>query len=224
MDKIDERKEFLACIESCLERNNFQTVCELAQARLQNLPGDVDAKLALCHALIRMGRLGEGLELLSQVEDAVISLGRIYASLGDTCQQSGLIAESIRYYERYITLDPLSRKSEEIRKKLRVLRKDHIQTEEQEVPEDGDPAPEFCTLTMADLYIKQGHLDMAERVLERIVKREGQNEEASLKLAEVRAKQREKIVAAFSEKKKERIIAELERWLGNLGRMKAHAA
>jgi hypothetical protein len=79
---------------------------------------------------------------------------------------------------------------------------------------------DFQTVTLAELYIRQGHLRMAEEVLEKIVGRDLQNETASGLLREVR----EQILREASAEQYAGVVAELSRWMDNIGRLRGHAA
>ena len=50
MDANDrkEKDAFLAQAEAHLKRNDWPAVLDLAQRRLERLPGDLDARMAIC--------------------------------------------------------------------------------------------------------------------------------------------------------------------------------
>ena len=99
---------------------------------------------------------------------------------------------------------------------------------EAEAPRQGDlptggeasEAPEdFLTVTLAELYIRQGHLRQAESVLEKIVRREPQNDRAAGLLRDVRGR----LQPATASPGDAAVAAELSRWLDNVGRLRGHA-
>jgi len=75
-------------------------------------------------------------------------------------------------------------------------------------------------VTLAELYIRQGHLPLAAEVLEAIIAREPQQEKAAVMLREVR----ELIRREDAARRYAPVVAELSRWLGNIGRLRGHAA
>jgi Tfp pilus assembly protein PilF len=83
-----------------------------------------------------------------------------------------------------------------------------------EVPSD------FQTVTLAELYIRQGHLRPAAEVLEAIIRKDPGQEKAAAMLREVW----EKIYREESGKKDTEVATELSRWLDNIGRLRGHAA
>ena len=89
-----------------------------------------------------------------------------------------------------------------------------------ETAEDAGEVPaDFQTLTLAELYLRQGHLAMAEEVLEAVLKRDPRQEKAAERLDEVRAMLHPELrVSRFTP-----VIGELNRWLDNIGRLRSHA-
>jgi Tfp pilus assembly protein PilF len=91
------------------------------------------------------------------------------------------------------------------------------------VEESADESPEtpedFHTVTLAELYLRQGHLRLAERVLEKILRQEPRNEKATELLREVR----DRLQPEGSVQRQAAVKAELSRWLDNIARMRGHA-
>jgi thioredoxin-like negative regulator of GroEL len=74
---------------------------------------------------------------------------------------------------------------------------------------------EFCTVTLAELYIRQGHLDSAQNVLETILRENPVHETALFKLREV-----EELLRKNREKKqRDELIGELNGWLTNVQKL-----
>ena len=74
-------------------------------------------------------------------------------------------------------------------------------------------------MTLAELYIRQGHLQMAKKVLEAILRKDPREERAAIRLREIEA-----LSGEGSAAKAAPVIAELSRWLDNIGRLRGHAA
>lgn len=216
-----DRDAFLTRVEACLGGNDFQAVLELSANRFTRYPGDIDATIASCQAWIRLGRLEKAMSALSEAEDKIARLGRIYVSLGDICRTAGLLEESLRYYRRFLAIHPHSLLAGEVRENILSLEGEGKSAGAEEEDEE-ELAPDFYTLTMADLYIRQGHLDMARQVLEVIAGREELREAALQRLTEVGEIQRAKIIAAVAEKKRLEVLSQLQQWLDNATRMKRH--
>ena len=87
-------------------------------------------------------------------------------------------------------------------------------------------APDFYTTTLAELYIRQGHLDMALDVLGEILKREPENRMAADRLNDVMAMKHDGIREKTSllMEQNEVVIRELTKWLENIYRSRSHAS
>jgi hypothetical protein len=92
--------------------------------------------------------------------------------------------------------------------------------------ESGDinlPRPDFYTVTLADLYIKQGHLKMAAEVLQDIISKEPANIQARAKLDTVKAAIALKSIADIEATTSGELVNILSSWLENVSRIKEHA-
>jgi tetratricopeptide (TPR) repeat protein len=214
---VQERKRFLTEMEAYLGRNELRAVLNLAQARLKKMPGDLEARIVICRARLQQGRFDEARDMLSEMEEVLAGFSRIYASMGDICLKRGMEKEADDFYRRFRILSPEEAPVQDILDCLEGLGEktpEEGSAEEDEVPSD------FQTVTLAELYIRQGHLVQARDVLEKIVGNEPQNEKAGLLLGEVRGR----IEREAAEKLRQKVAAELSRWLDNIGRLRGHAA
>ncbi len=218
MDEMDlqGRKFFLAEAEAYFERNELPAVLDLAEARLKRTPGDLDARIAICRVWLLQGRVDEVREMLCEMEDILASLSRIYACMGDICIKKGMQDSAETYYRKFMFLNPGVPLSKDVTERLSGIEELHAADAEgdAEIPDD------FQTATLAELYIRQGHLPLAEEVLQKIIGRDPQNEKAALLLQDLR----ERVLGEASPQPYAGVIAELSRWLDNIGRLRAHAA
>jgi tetratricopeptide (TPR) repeat protein len=222
-DTTDQsRRTFLEKTEAFLEKGDFPAALDLAALRLQGLPGDPDARIAICRVRVLQGRLDEAGEMLHETEDLIASLSQIYRSMGDIFLEKGMPESAQTYYRRFISLNPDTPAALEIAERLENIAEpretdDQAESEEAEasrIPED------FQTVTLAELYIRQGHLQMAKEVLEAILLKDPRQERAAERLREVT----ERLCGEGSAAKAAPVIAELSRWLDNIGRLYGHAA
>lgn len=220
---------FLSQAELFLDQNLLREVQELAEDWLDRSPGDVDARMILCRAWMKMGKLEKVRIMLDEIEEMILGLSRIYVSMGDICRKSGLSREAANFYRKFVHLNPEASAAREVRGKIAAL--DNQGT----APGTADGAPAgseppavssaFRTLTMANLYIGQGHEEAAAEILEDILRRDPGNAEARDRLAEVAALlERKKQAEDGREDRRRRVLAELSRWLGNLERVRGCAA
>lgn len=223
----DGKMCFLSRVEALLEQRLFDLAQELAGERLQRLPDDVDARIAMCKIWTRMGRLERVEEILRDVEDRITDWSRLYAAMGDLCRESGLQKEAVRFYRRFLVLHPQGSAHQTVAEKLDRLMDAGaaaLLTEEDEdhYEQITDIAPDFHTMTLAELYLRQNQLEMARNVLKEIIRREPDHPEAGVRLREIE----DRLTAPQSDPDRqahEKVFLELSRWLQNIGRIGNYA-
>ena len=217
---LQERKSFLTQAEAYIDRNELSVVLDLAEERLKRTPGDLDARMTICRVWLLQGRIDEARDMLREMEDILASLSRIYACMGDICMKKGMREAAEDYYGKFKVLNPGAPRVRDILERLKGIEELHGTNTEGETEGDAGIPPDFQTVTLAELYIRQGHLRPAEQVLEKIVGQEPQNGKAAGLLQEVR----DRILREASVQRYAGVIAELSRWLDNIGRVRGHAA
>ncbi|HOK05736.1 MAG TPA: tetratricopeptide repeat protein [Syntrophales bacterium] len=216
-DEVMVREIFLSTAEGLLAAGKYSLALRLAQERLDACPDDLDALAVIGRAWLGMGDLANAREAVTQLERAQVSLARLYRDLGDLYLKRGFQAEALSCFHKSMTLLPdpslAASWSEQLDARIGRLERGRDVGGNEEDEEVGGPAPDFQTLTMAELYIAQGHLETARRVLEAVLAREPGNVQAAARLREVRR-------LLGGEEEREALIAELSRWLGNIGRIR----
>ena len=227
MDPEGSRR-FLSRVEALLEQRMFDLAQELAAERLGRLPDDVDARIAMCRVWTRMGRLERVEEILQEVEERIGDWSRLHAAMGDICRESGLKKEAVRFYRRFLVLNPQGAPYATVAEKLDRLMDDGADAlfpdEDQDHYEDISAiAPDFHTMTLAELYLRQNQTDMARNVLNEILRREPDHREAAVRLREIEERMPALQGHAAGGQIRERVIRELSRWLDNIGRIRGYA-
>jgi tetratricopeptide (TPR) repeat protein len=211
-----ERKLFLLQAETYLDQQDDETALSLAQARLKRTPGDLDARIVICRVWLLQGRIDETRDMLHEIEEIIESLSQIYVCMGDICMKRGMREAAEDYYGKFKVLNPEAPRVRDMSERLKGIEELH------ETNTEGDAGIplDFQTVTLAELYIRQGHLRPAEEILVKIVGQEPQNEKAAGLLQEVRGR----ILREASVQRYAAVIAELSRWLDNISRLRGHAA
>jgi tetratricopeptide (TPR) repeat protein len=219
-----ERKDFLSQIETFFDRNELQAVLDLAEARLRRNPGDLDARIGICRVRIQQGRIDEAREMLQEMEEILAGFSRIYVSMGDIYMKNGMEDSAEAFYRKHMALNPEAPRVRDILDAANGVEEpqgtDAEEEVEREPEEDAGIPSDFQTVTLAELYVRQGHFRQAEEILEKIVGHDPSQERAAQRLSEVR----EMIRREAAIKQAEPVIAELSRWLGNIDRLRGHAA
>ncbi|MHB9096783.1 MAG: tetratricopeptide repeat protein [Syntrophales bacterium] len=217
---LQGRDAFLEEVETFLNQGDDATALTLAELRLKRIPGDMDARIAICRVWIRQGRLEEAAAMLQEMEGTLASLSQVYAAMGALCLNEGLQESSDSYYRKFVALNPDSPLAQKITERLAAVEAPQETSARREEEDAAQVPSDFQTVTLAELYIRQGHLRPAAEVLEAIIRKDPAQEKAAEMLREVW----EMIFKEESGKRSPEVVAELSRWLDNIGRLRGHAA
>ena len=220
-DNRSEKELFIAQAESWLDQGLQKEAQDYALNWLERFPDDAEARVILCQAWTRMGKLDKVKKLLQEVDEAIFGMSVIYAKMGDICQRSGLNQEAITFYRKFLDLNPNSPITNEVAEKLHSL----APSSERIMPQAEEEQPQHSlsvmrTVTIAELYIKQGHSDLAAEILEEIIKKDRTNQRALAMLREIRGGD----VQPEKGAQPDAVLRELNRWLSNIDRIRSYAA
>lgn len=220
-----ERDSFFSNLNQQLERGLDQMALSQSIERLQRFPYDIDLKLTCCNILMKMGKDDDASKLINELNDFLIKLSRVYMHQGDIHAKNGLYREAVSCYRKYLNLNPHSDIADEVNGKIDVIatRADIGPDETEETAATGSVSSDFKTVTLAELYIQQGHLDMAEEVLKEILDNDPNNTAAAERLQEIKPPEDEKTADA-AEPQDAGIIETLGKWLRHLSRLKENAS
>lgn len=220
-----DRMNFLDQAEDLLQHNMFSEALSLAEARLARLPLDVDASVIAGNVFIGMGRVDDARDILREVEEIISGLSLIYVRMGDIYVKKGFYRDAVICYQKYISLNPTSDKVKEVVGKIALLEQEEpFITDIDSTDNENTPKPEFFTVTLADLYIQQGHFKMAAEVLEKILEKEPENVLARTKLDTVTTAIALKSSVNGDIVQSDNLAETLSCWLENINRLKKHAA
>lgn len=221
-----ETERFLSQAQFYLDNGLYREAEDFAETRLRDLPKDVDAKTVLCQVWMKTGRIPRVKDLLGEVEETIAELSKFHLVMGDVCRKGGLTREAIRFYRRFTALNPRSERAREVSWKLRTM--EPAQGEPlspawgggaEDQAEDAQISSDLYTLTLAELYIKQNHHDMAREVLNAILQKEPDNRKAADMIRDLDRIRKDRAAQERARGQKKRLLGELTKWLNNLPRV-----
>jgi tetratricopeptide (TPR) repeat protein len=221
----EDRLVFINQMETFMHQKMLPEALSLAEERLKILPVDLDARTFISLVLIKMGRIEESRDILHGLEKDITGLSFGYLHAADACREKGLNQDAVFCYQKFLSLNPLAEESREAAEKLALLQKEEHFPNEVDESESADIStkPEFYTVTLADLYVKQGHLKMAADILSEIIKRDPANVQARVKLDTVKAAIVLKASPGDTLTSTNNLIKTLSCWLENINRLNNHA-
>jgi tetratricopeptide (TPR) repeat protein len=201
LGEVVDRKEFIARAEACLEQDPARAV-DLALECLRIYPDDVEAKIILGIGWYRKGDKAPALDVLKGVLDDVIRWSPAFSILSELCRERGLDEEAERATRIYMSMNPESPEAiADLEDRLRRESLAYPETGAEKSDEEiGLPrGADFKTLTLADLYARQGYRELAEALLKEILATDPQNQDALERLRKLRPQAREENSAAVPE-------------------------
>ncbi|MGV8058311.1 MAG: tetratricopeptide repeat protein [Smithellaceae bacterium] len=220
----EDRLFFINQMETLLSHEMLPEALGVAEERLARLSFDIDARVFINKVLIEMGRIEESRNILRRLDEDLNRLSFVYLRAADVYREKGLKQDAVSCYQKFLSLNPLFERSREVAGKIALLQGEEHKASEVDESDSADmPRPEFYTLTLADLYIKQGHPKMAAEILAEIIKREPANVQARVKLDTVKASLALKSSSGDTVHSVNNLIKTLSCWLENIGRLKNHA-
>ena len=220
----EDRLIFVNQMESFLHQKMLQEALNMAEERLSRLPLDVDARAFINLTLIEMGRIEESRDVLYRLEKDFTKLAFVYLRAADVYREKGLNSDAVLCYQKFLSLNPLSEYSRQVAENISLLQEEKPLADLVDESGDADmPKPEFYTITLADLYIRQGHLKMAAEVLTEIITRDPANAQARAKLDTVKAAILLKSSPGGTVLLTNNLIKTLSCWLENIDRLKKRA-
>ncbi len=207
-----------------LKNNHFPEALILAQEQRRYNPLDVEAHVLAGKIHIRMGEFDQARDILTQVDQIISELSFVYARMADIYREKGLKSEAALCYRKFINLNPISEQAAAIAENLSFLEKqESAASDTDESGIENIPKPDFFTITLAELYINQGHLQMAKEVLKEIIKREPENISAAAKLVSVKLSMSKLKTVSDEDDGSNDLVKTLSGWLANIDRLNAHA-
>jgi len=203
---LKDREAFLYHAYTMLDKGAFGEATKLAEDRIRRYPGDVDAWLLVAASAVSMGRLKEAERILRELNHILPGWPQICECLGDVLRRMGMTQEAMEYYKSARSLAPSM--AERLAEKIAA----NEAGREDDEPEADDIPADFQTVTLADMYRKQGDEKKAISLLRKILERDPENREAQkrLKVSD----------SLHDDNPTTEVVGELDRWLQKLKRGK----
>ncbi|MBN2686902.1 MAG: hypothetical protein JXR85_01885 [Deltaproteobacteria bacterium] len=209
-DDVNDRDTFLSAAEAYIKGGLYGHAKLLAEKRILVNDGDMDAAFIRAICLVGMGQAEEARDILRFVDEMIYRWSGLYALLGETCRTMKLMSEAGRAYHSAGALKAAVHAREE----MMADREDEPHESDQEGLSDlGELSQDFHTVTLADLYIKQGHFEMARAVLKSVTARDPDNAGVHERLGYV-----ETMLIGEKKGSHRAVVVELQRWLRHLER------
>ena len=222
-DAIDD-EGFIREADRFLAGGRYSAALDLAHGRLAVRPGDPEALMVICRAWLGLDNLEEAQTALASLNKIHLRLAGLYKAMGDGCLKRGRMREALAYFQKGLAIFPDAFEGQQ----LSEMMSGALRTFGEEVrsetapPEAHAVSPDFYTVTMADLYERQGHVELAVAVLEEIHRREPHNGEVAQRLGRLRAVTEEPLPDLPGEDTRPAVIDELSRWLRNIDRIRSN--
>jgi tetratricopeptide (TPR) repeat protein len=205
--------DFRRQAHSYLGNGQYHLSLNLAKERLIANPDDIPATVIACQSCLGMGNIEEARNYLARLDAVNSELSQLFKNFADVYLQQGDGGQAGIFYKKSAALSPDD--GDHHAEALSPIDDDPEDEGSQERP--LDLGTDFQTLTMADLYIRQGHHEGAREILAAILARDPNHKEARQQLDEVQALLNEKI-SDLPIDKKTTVVHELSQWLNRLDR------
>ena len=204
--------EFLSSVEDYPKGGMIDKVIQICLDRLKVNPGDWNARLSLGRLYFQKGMPKEAKKELEKVANFISNNMIIYKILGDIHEKEGNREEAARFYRMFSVHDS---EDSEINVILNLEK-----TFSKGIEKKSDDKVKISTSTIAEIYIKQGHLKRALEIYRDMLTADPENTEIQNKIQDLieRIKGYGSIEADMPlyASKTGKVITTLKKWLGNL--------
>ncbi|MEI7637076.1 MAG: tetratricopeptide repeat protein [Syntrophus sp. (in: bacteria)] len=198
-----------------MDKGLYSLSLNMAKDRLIANPGDIPATVIACQSYLGMGNVEDARNFLARLDTVNSELSQLFKNFGDVYLQQGDEGQARIFYKKSAALSQDDVDHAEALSPFDDGSEDDGVGDEESQEQRPDLSADFQTLTMADLYIRQGHHEGAREILAAILARDPNHNEARQRLDDVLALLNVKIIDLPIDKKTT-VVHELSRWLNNL--------
>ena len=203
-----------------MNRKNYRAALDVAQSRIRLAPGDLDARIVICRIWMQQGRIDEVREMICEMEEIIAGVAQLYACLGNVCRKKGLYESADLFDRKYELLTPglPSARDESVRLMEIASQQDALASRQDK--EEAGPIASDVDSSKQDGSCRRGCPARAQGTLEGgVLHVRPQQDKATEKPEGTRDMDNREVL----NKKSARIVTELSRWLGNIGRFRKQA-
>ena len=202
MSKDPSSQVFVYLAESLWEREMYEEAIEICTKGLRLRPHDLRARVILGLSYLRTGALDSAETELLKAKEMLEINTVIYRNLAELYDKKGDSEQAFHYQKLFEALHPSAVAEVE----TEVFEAGAASVAREASPEDAEM---MDTVTLAELYEQQGHVDKAIEVYRKVLETSPETEEVEAKLAEL-----EKRIGVPQESRT--LLSVLEAWQGKL--------
>ncbi|MBT8406617.1 MAG: tetratricopeptide repeat protein [Deltaproteobacteria bacterium] len=177
MSKDPSSQVYVYLAEALLEREMYGEAIETCFNGLRLRPHDLRARVILGLSYLRTGELERAENELLKAKEMLEINTVTYRALAELYDEKGDLEQSGRYRQLFEAIHPPETSEAEAE-----VAETESKPVDEEVPEEDT---EVATVTMAELYEEQGHLDKAAEVYRNILETSPETEGVEAKLADL---------------------------------------
>ena len=202
ISKDPSSQVFVYLAESLWEREMYEEAIEICTKGLRLRPHDLRARVILGLSYLRTGALDSAETELLKAKEMLEINTVIYRNLAELYDKKGDSEQAFHYQKLFEALHPSAVAEVE----TEVDEAGAASVAREASPEDAEM---MDTVTLAELYEQQGHVDKAIEVYRKVLETSPETEEVEAKLAEL-----EKRIGVPQESRT--LLSVLEAWQGKL--------
>jgi tetratricopeptide (TPR) repeat protein len=218
-------------LESMKEQGQLKRVIQEGIKALKAHPEDIQIRRLLGEAYLEAGLVGQAESELEQIISEVDRLNSLFKLLATIYVDQNRWEEASHALKRYMGHFPDDEEAVELLSKISPKLENIYHTSpakphaHAEVRADKSPLPKLATPTLAEIYLKQGQVEEAINIYEKIVSEKPDDIKSSRRLTELKSmglerEQRTSDNLETIEARKRRMINTLEGWLGRIQELK----
>ncbi|MBW1982075.1 MAG: tetratricopeptide repeat protein [Deltaproteobacteria bacterium] len=174
LQKDPTSRVFVFLAEALLEKEKYREAIEVCQSGLRVHPHDLRARVIMGLSYLRAGDIDQAEAELLRAKEILDSNITTYEALAEVYEHKGLQNQA-SYYQQVVRILQLSPEE--------PLESSGVLGETEEAPVAVPDDTEVATITMAELYSQQGHLEKAAAVYRQILATSPQKKDIQERLA-----------------------------------------